>query len=106
MACQLAGLGLRAAWVSAVGDDPFGRAVTGFVAEHGVDVSGVVVDPDRPTGVYFKELPRQPGALLPARVGGRRRMGPDLLGGPAASTACASCTPAGSRPRCRRAASR
>lgn len=54
VACQLAGLGVRAAWVSAVGADLFGRAVTDFVAGHGVDVSGVRVDPDRPTGVFFK----------------------------------------------------
>jgi 2-dehydro-3-deoxygluconokinase len=54
VACHLAGLGLRAAWASAVGDDPFGRAVVRAVAGYGVDVSHVAVDPERPTGVYFK----------------------------------------------------
>ncbi|MDQ3402374.1 MAG: sugar kinase [Actinomycetota bacterium] len=55
VACTLARLGVRSAWVSAVGADPFGRAVVAAVAEAGVDVSGVRVDPVRPTGVYIKE---------------------------------------------------
>jgi 2-dehydro-3-deoxygluconokinase len=76
VACHLAGLGLRAAWVSAVGDDPFGRAVVDFVAGHGVDVSGVLVDPSRPTGVYFKT----PGGVRYYRRGSAASgMGPALL---------------------------
>ena len=76
VACHLAGLGLRAAWVSAVGDDPFGRAVVDFVAGHGVDVSGVVVDPVRPTGVYFKT----PGGVRYYRRGSAASaLGPALL---------------------------
>jgi 2-dehydro-3-deoxygluconokinase len=76
VACHLAGLGLRAAWVSAVGDDPFGRAVVDFVARHGVDVSGVQVDPARPTGVYFKT----PGGVRYYRRGSAASgMGPELL---------------------------
>lgn len=55
VACHLAGLGVASAWVSAVGDDAFGRAVVDFVAGYGVDVSRVRVDPDRPTGLYLKE---------------------------------------------------
>lgn len=55
VASHLAALGLRSSWVSAVGDDAFGRAVVSAVASFGVDVSGVVVDPDRPTGLYIKE---------------------------------------------------
>ncbi|WP_260478776.1 sugar kinase [Kibdelosporangium aridum] len=55
VACNLAMLGLRAKWVSAVGADAFGKAVVTAVASHGVDVSGVVVDPVRPTGLYVKE---------------------------------------------------
>jgi len=75
VACHLAGLGLRAAWVSAVGDDPFGQAVTDFVAGHGVDVSGVLVDADRPTGVYFKT----PGGVRYYRRGSAAAgLGPDL----------------------------
>src|SRR5688572_17413028 len=55
VACHVAALGLRSAWVSAVGDDAFGKAVVSAVASFGVDVSGVAVDPDRPTGLYVKE---------------------------------------------------
>jgi 2-dehydro-3-deoxygluconokinase len=76
VACHLADLGLRAAWVSAVGDDPFGRAVLDFVAGHGVDVSGVLVDPVRPTGVYFKT----PGGVRYYRRGSAASgLGPALL---------------------------
>lgn len=76
VACHLADLGLRAAWVSAVGDDPFGRAVVDFVAGRGVDVSGVLVDPARPTGVYFKT----PGGVRYYRRGSAASgMGPALL---------------------------
>jgi 2-dehydro-3-deoxygluconokinase len=55
VACNLAMLGLRSAWVSAVGADAFGQAVVDAVAAKGVDVSGVLVDPVRPTGLYVKE---------------------------------------------------
>jgi 2-dehydro-3-deoxygluconokinase len=55
VACHLAVLGLRSAWVSAVGDDAFGRALVSTIAAFGVDVSGVLVDPTRPTGLYVKE---------------------------------------------------
>ncbi|MFJ9040360.1 sugar kinase [Streptomyces sp. NPDC102406] len=55
VAQYLADLGHRAAWVSRVGDDPFGRRVVTAVASRGVDVSGVLTDPAAPTGVYFKD---------------------------------------------------
>lgn len=55
VACGLAALGHRAAWLSRVGDDPFGRRILADLAARGVDVSAVVTDPDRPTGVYFKD---------------------------------------------------
>lgn len=55
VACNLAMLGLSASWVSAVGADAFGKAVVSAVAAKGVDVSGVSVDPERPTGLYVKE---------------------------------------------------
>jgi 2-dehydro-3-deoxygluconokinase len=55
VACNLVQLGVPARWVSAVGDDPFGRAVVGEVGAAGVDVSGVRMDPARPTGLYVKE---------------------------------------------------
>ncbi|MEU4807448.1 sugar kinase [Actinosynnema sp. NPDC023587] len=55
VAIHLARLGLRSRWVGAVGDDAFGGAVLDFVRGAGVDVSGVRVDPTRPTGLYVKE---------------------------------------------------
>ncbi|MFI8348266.1 sugar kinase [Streptomyces sp. NPDC085596] len=55
VAQYLADLGHRAAWVSRVGDDPLGRRIVAAVAGRGVDVGGVRVDPDAPTGVYFKD---------------------------------------------------
>ncbi|MEU1967424.1 sugar kinase [Micromonospora sediminicola] len=55
VATGLARLGHRVAWVSRVGDDPFGRRVVAEVAAAGVDVSLVAVDRDAPTGVYLKD---------------------------------------------------
>nr|WP_272926206.1 sugar kinase [Streptomyces sp. SID8379] len=55
VAQYLADLGHRTAWVSRVGDDPFGRRITATVAARGVRVDGVAVDPLAPTGVYFKD---------------------------------------------------
>ncbi|GHI94553.1 sugar kinase [Streptomyces olivaceus] len=55
VACALAGLGHRAAWLSRLGDDPFGRRIRAELAARGVDVDAVQTDPDRPTGVYFKD---------------------------------------------------
>jgi 2-dehydro-3-deoxygluconokinase len=55
VACNLVRLGVPTRWVSALGDDPFGRAVLADVASFGVDTSGVTIDPARPTGLYVKE---------------------------------------------------
>lgn len=55
-ACALAALGVPSSWVSRVGADGFGRLLLDGVASHGVDVSGVEVDPYRPTGLYVKEI--------------------------------------------------
>lgn len=55
-ACALVALGVPAAWVSRVGADGFGRLLRDGIAAHGVDVSGVEVDPYRPTGLYVKEI--------------------------------------------------
>ncbi|MFZ3595276.1 sugar kinase [Streptomyces sp. BH104] len=55
VAQYLADLGHEAAWVSRVGDDPFGRRIVAAVASRGVDVAGVLADPAAPTGVYFKD---------------------------------------------------
>ena len=50
---QAARLGQPVGLVSAVGDDDFGRLNTDRLARDGVDVSGVHVDHDRPTGSAF-----------------------------------------------------
>nr|WP_026316965.1 sugar kinase [Actinokineospora enzanensis] len=80
VACALAGLGVPAAWVSAVGDDPFGRAVVAAVAAAGVDVSGVHVDPARPTGLYIKESDAAGSPVRYYRRGSAAAaMGPEVL---------------------------
>ncbi|MER7669650.1 sugar kinase [Kitasatospora sp. NPDC096128] len=56
VAGALAALGVPTAWISRVGDDGFGRRLLTEVAARGVDVSGVTVDPHRPTGLYLKEV--------------------------------------------------
>jgi 2-dehydro-3-deoxygluconokinase len=79
VACGLAALGHRAAWLSRVGDDPFGRRVLAEVAARGVDVSAVEVDPDRQTGVYFKDPgPDATGTHYYRRDSAASRMGPEL----------------------------
>jgi 2-dehydro-3-deoxygluconokinase len=55
LACYLAGLGLRAGWVSRLGADPFGAYILAGLTAAGVDCSLVETDPDAPTGVYFKD---------------------------------------------------
>lgn len=55
VAVGLARLGHRAAFVSRVGDDPFGARVINELSAHRVGVSCVRVDPDRPTGIYVKD---------------------------------------------------
>jgi len=80
VACQLVGLGVSAAWVSAVGADAFGKAVLSYVADAGVDVSFVDVDPIRPTGLYVKESDAGGSPVRYYRVGSAASgMGPELL---------------------------
>lgn len=50
-ACGAARLGLRVAFAGVVGDDVFGRFMLDALAERGVDTTGLVVDPSRPTGL-------------------------------------------------------
>ena len=51
MACGAARLGLRTALIGLVGPDQFGEFMLRAVSERGVDVSGVIVDPDVRTGL-------------------------------------------------------
>ncbi|MDH6627204.1 2-dehydro-3-deoxygluconokinase [Streptomyces sp. LBL] len=79
VACSLAALGHRVAWLSRVGADPLGRRILDDLTARGVDVSAVETDPERPTGVYFKD----PGPDLTRTYYYRREsaataMGPEL----------------------------
>lgn len=51
VACGAARLGLRTAICGVVGDDVFGRFMRDELERRGVGVDGLVVEPDRPTGV-------------------------------------------------------
>ncbi|WP_405875208.1 sugar kinase [Streptomyces sp. NBC_00005] len=55
VAMYLADLGRSVSWLSALGDDAFGRRVRAAVAAAGVDVTGVRTDPERPTGLLVKD---------------------------------------------------
>ncbi|MFE6921335.1 carbohydrate kinase family protein [Nocardia sp. NPDC057663] len=50
-ACGATRLGVRTAFVGAVGDDLFGRYMLGEMALHGIDTGDCVIDPERSTGV-------------------------------------------------------
>ncbi|SIO85838.1 sugar kinase [Nocardiopsis sp. JB363] len=83
VACGLAALGHRAAWPSAVGDDPFGRALTRSLGERGVDVSGVRIDPDRPTGLMAKDPSPSGSTVHYYRAGSAASaLGPELADHP------------------------
>jgi 2-dehydro-3-deoxygluconokinase len=55
VAVGLSRLGHRAGWAGRLGDDEFGEEILAFFRGEGVDVTEVSVDPDAPTGLYFKE---------------------------------------------------
>ncbi|MGZ3143434.1 sugar kinase [Lentzea chajnantorensis] len=80
VACHLSRLGVSSSWVSAVGDDSFGRAVLDTVGGFGVDVSGVRVDPARPTGLYVKEASPHGSPVRYYRRGSAASgMGPEMI---------------------------
>jgi 2-dehydro-3-deoxygluconokinase len=56
VAIGLSRLGHRAAWMSRLGDDGFGRYIFDRLRTEGVDLSYVTFDPHYPTGLYIKEL--------------------------------------------------
>jgi 2-dehydro-3-deoxygluconokinase len=55
VAIGLARLGHRPGWISRLGQDEFGAYIRNFLRGEGVDVSQVILDPDHPTGIAFKE---------------------------------------------------
>lgn len=82
VACHLPALGVPSGWVSAVGDDPFGHAMLREIAAAGVDVSGVHIDPVRPTGLYIKESGAGGSPVRYYRTGSAASaMGPELAEG-------------------------
>lgn len=48
-------LGFSTGWISRVGDDEFGAYILMTLRGEGLDVSQVRIDPQAPTGIYFKE---------------------------------------------------
>ncbi|MFE0629517.1 sugar kinase [Streptomyces sp. NPDC058864] len=88
VALYLADHGIPARWVSAVGDDPFGRRVRARIAAGGVDVSGVRTDPARPTGLLLKDPGAQGTRVHYHRAGSAASaLTPDVLDDPALSGA-------------------
>ena len=53
-AIAMSRLGYRSAWISRLGDEPLGDLVLNAIAREGVDVSQVIRDPTRNTGLYLK----------------------------------------------------
>jgi len=74
VAMHAAQLGVPTAWVSALGDDALGVRVRDEVAARGVDTRWVTMDPDAPTGVYFKDPGH--GVLYYRRGSAAARMSP------------------------------
>jgi 2-dehydro-3-deoxygluconokinase len=55
VAQYLSNLGHQCAWVSRVGQDPFGQRIVSSLAAQGVDTSLVRYDMNAPTAVFFKD---------------------------------------------------
>lgn len=90
VAGALAALGVRTAWVSRLGQDPFGDVVTDDLAARGVDVE-VERDPQRPTGLYLKEPAPEGSRMHYYRAGSAAAaMDAGLLDGPGVTQALAS----------------
>ncbi|MET9873665.1 sugar kinase [Actinacidiphila glaucinigra] len=84
VALYLADHGIPARWVSAVGDDPFGRRVRARIAAGGVDVAGVRTDPARPTGLLLKDPGADGTRVHYHRAGSAASaLAPDVLDDPA-----------------------
>ncbi len=55
VAIALARLGHKVGWFSKLGQDEFGRFIKSTIMGEDVDVSRVLMDETRPTGIFFKE---------------------------------------------------
>ncbi len=88
VACGLAALGHRVAWLSRLGADPFGDRILAELGARGVDTGGVEVDPAGRTGVYFKDPGPAGTAVYYYRSGSAASaMGPATATAPAAQAA-------------------
>lgn len=56
VAIGCARLGIKAGWISRLGDDEFGRYIYNFARGEGIDVSGVSFVKGYPTSLNFKEI--------------------------------------------------
>jgi len=65
-ACGAARLGLRTGLIGVVGDDFFGRFMRESLADRGVDISGLLVEGERPTGVSVVLVRGEDRAILTA----------------------------------------
>lgn len=79
VACYLAGLGATVAWASRVGDDPLGALLLRRIGGYGVDTTLVEVDPDAPTGVFFKDPGVRTRVYYYRTGSAASRLGPELL---------------------------
>jgi 2-dehydro-3-deoxygluconokinase len=87
VALYLADLGHPAAWVSRVGEDPWGDRVLRVLARSGVAVEHVTRDPDAPTGVFFKDAAASGRVYYYRRGSAASRLHPDDLAGVPVETA-------------------
>jgi len=55
VAVGLARLGHSVAYIGRVGGDGFGQAITRRLRGEGIDITDLVIDPDAPTGLMFRE---------------------------------------------------
>lgn len=58
VAIGLSRLGHDVGWISKVGNDEFGKAITSFIRGEGVNVDNLFIDDEANTGIYFKEILR------------------------------------------------
>ncbi len=79
VAAGTARLGLRTALVAHVGRDLFGQLVVSALAERGVDVTGLHVEDDVPTGLSVVLSAPADRAIL-TRLGALTRLDPDAVG--------------------------
>src|SRR3712207_5922353 len=90
VAVGLSRLGHRVGWTGRLGEDEFGKEILAIARGEGVDVSRATIDPDGPTGIYFKEWRaldqlgvfyfRGGSAAERVRVGWTGRLGEDEFG--------------------------